>query len=394
MTCLDKEIAAAYVSGYMEGEQSEQCAIHINECPGCRALIEQISEMIDSTRRDLLLLDEPSAETAIPPTEVIRSWSGASNRKQSRWLGLIPERSRPARALVTIVVLVATICGLLYFNGRRQVSAGEILRRSELATVNARTLPNRIIRHAWKETIKNGLGPLPDGEYRVEHWWDNVNHRFASVRYDYSGALREGNWWLEDGTSYNFGAYPNGPPKVTVGPSDREIIEQIERLPEQVREAVRAYYRRSKRPFYQSAAEMVARAERDVSDWLAGRASNATAQAVTLSDGRGAYWVSLQTDVISPEAVVRRWETSRLILDRTFNIIESRSSGYRADGLVYQIDKALLDEQVFHPGERELRVFSPGPFPQNSVFRYVSAQERVELMRRHAVVPSLEEKKR
>lgn len=394
MTCLDKEMAAAYISGYVGGEQSERCAIHINECPGCRALIEQISEMIDSTRRDLLLLDSPVAEATIPPIEIIRSRSGASNRRQSRWLGLMPERLRPARALVIIVAFVATICGLLYFSGRRQVSAEEILRRSELATVNARTLPNRIIRRAWKETIKNGLGPLPDGEYRVERWWDNINRRFAYVRYDHSGALREGNWWLEDGTSYNFGAYPDGPPKVIVGPSDREIIGQIERLPEQAREAVRAYYQRSKRPFYQSAAEIVARTERDISDWLAGRASNATAQAVTLSDGRGAYWVNLQSDAISPEAIVRHWETSLLILDRTFNIIESRSSGYRADGLVYQIDKVLLDEQVFHPGDPEPRVFSPGPFPPYAVFHYVSAQERVELMRRHAVLPSLEEKKR
>jgi hypothetical protein len=410
MICLDKETVVAYLSGDLNSDRSEHCAAHVAGCTTCRALVEEISGVIDGVRQDLLLVDESVNEVAIPPVESIRSRAAQRGKSHRRWSRLHSPISRQergsrsedrartgarlfllqplwVRVASAVVVLAVTVSGLFYLSGRRSVSvvsADELLQRAEQATVNARTLPDRIVHRIWRETVSNGLGPLPDGTYQFEKWWDNVNNRFAYLRFNADGTLVEGNWLLEDGTTYGYWAFGENGPRVTVGPSNQEISQAIELLPETVREKVRAYEEQRRRPFVEVASELLSDMERSISDSMAGRKENASAHAVTRPDGGRAYWAIFHVDVTAPGALVTRWDVSQLILDRTYSVIEDRRIGYRRDGLVYEITRVLLDEQISFPGEADARVFSPGPFPPDADLRRVSAGERVEVLRRAA----------
>lgn len=402
MICLDKETAAAYISGDLEPELAEQCAIHVAECATCRALVEGISEMIDRVRQYLLLMDVPVTEAEIPPVEAIKARAAPPQAPSRAWFhrmtsivgrtgsapaqGKTPPRSwrllrqrRWIQAMVAGVVVIAVVMGVQFFTDRQSISAEEILQRAERATINARTLPDRIVRRVWEETIKNGLGPLPDGQYRFEYWWDNVRNRFAYFRHNRTGSLIEANWNLEGGVGYVFRDYPGRGPEVTLTPSHQEIAEEIERLPQGLRDAVRAYHQQHTRPFVEVALELLAEKERELADVLAKRKDNATAQAVMLANGRKGYWVSFHVDT-PPGWQVERWDVSQLILDGTYAVVEHRAMGYRTDGLVYERHRTFLGEQVFFPGEPDPKVFSPGPFPEHTKYRHVSPEERVKLI--------------
>ena len=81
MICLDRETAAAYLNGDLEPAEAEEITVHMAECSGCRALVENVSEMIDRVRRTLLFLDVPLPSTDLPAFDLSNlKMEGIANR--------------------------------------------------------------------------------------------------------------------------------------------------------------------------------------------------------------------------------------------------------------------------------------------------------------------------
>ena len=76
VTCLDKETAAALISGELSVSEAEACAVHIDRCQPCRRMVEETTKMIDDVRRDLQLIDPPTEVPIVPSPEEIKRRAG------------------------------------------------------------------------------------------------------------------------------------------------------------------------------------------------------------------------------------------------------------------------------------------------------------------------------
>lgn len=380
MNCWDKETVVSYLSGDLEVETAQAFAAHVVECTGCKILLDDVSALIDQVRQDLLLVDPPLIEEPLSPLFVIKKHPAiASSRPVTPRL-----RGLAARAVV-IAFLVITIFGLYYLvRDREVVSADEILRRAAATSVSARTVPDRIVFRHWKETLKNGLGPLPDGNYTTEYWWDNRHNLAAIKRFDEQQQLVQGNWLLKDGVTIVVTNYDGRSPEVTTGPADNLVVKEIENLPDDVREQVRAYFRNGRRPFIEVASDLQMRQEREITSSLAGTKPTATAREEMTSDGKKAYRVTSVTKM-PPESPVDRWEANQLILAQSYTLIDEKLQGFRRDGKVYEKSRTLLGEEAYEATEDPMKVFSPVSFPKESRYRQVSPGERVSLFAKQAL---------
>jgi hypothetical protein len=398
VNCFDKETAAAYLSGDLDLGAADICALHVGVCKDCQIIIEEVSALIDGVREDLLLIDVQLPGESLPPMNPAGSEIGSVEVKFSETArGGLPHRvgrldrwfssARPIwpRLAFALVLLAAAPAVVFLLSTRERVSAGEILRRAEASNANARTQPDRVIFRLWKETVANGLGPLPDGEYRCETWWDNRHNVSVTKRSDAQRKLRQANWLLEDGRTFAFVNWSGSTPEVYVGPTDGQVSQEIEGLPAEIREKVRNYFQFSRRPLRGSASDLMSQQEREIVSSLSGQKANAKAQVENAPGGKRGYRVTSFTDITNPESRVRRWESSRLILDQTYSLIEERMNGYRTDGLIYAKSRWLLDEQVFVAGEQALPVFSPGTFPSETIFHTVPVKDRVEFLKKQAI---------
>ena len=382
MNCLDKETVVAYLNGDLDVETARACASHTADCSACQMLIEEISALIDGIREDLLLIDGAQADDNLVPFDVSKRAIRAARATETRSL----LRSRVFRwGLVTAPLIVLLIVYIAFLKRSQVVSADEILRLAATSSANAsRTLPNRIIFRHWKEHLKNGLGPLPDGNYRAEHWWDNRHNLAAMRRFDGNHVLRQANWVLEDGETVVFTNFDGKSPQVTIGPKDQQVAEEIERLPAGVREMTRNYFQYRRRPLTDVATELQSQQEREVTSSLEGRKPDATARIENTRDGRRAFRVTGVSEMTNPDFPIARWETSQLILDQTYLLVEERQHGFRKDGLIYERVRQLVGEEVFVADGQRMAVFSPGSFPADTTYRHVSPKERVELLRKAA----------
>ncbi len=381
MGCIDKETASAYLSGYLETREAQEWAVHVAECAACQQVVEEVSGLLDDVRRALVMGEVAGPDDDIPSPELVRRSArrNPAPPADSGPLGHLFRRvGRPRWAIwqrwatggaMALLALVAAFAVLQFISSRSTLEAKEILRRADLAA-HTRAYPGHIVRRVWKDSLTNGYGPLPDGEYRVETWRDAIDNRYAVVRYDAQGHLRQGSWRLPDGTSYVFRGEDESRPQLVVWPSDADINAEIERLPVGIRERVRADVEHSRRPYPEIAAESAVQTERELSD-LAG---SSTVHEVTLPTGAKLFRV---TSHVESKGVIPHWDVTKFIEDQTFLMVAYNSTGYRNDGLLYQRNDMLMQEQVFAPGEADLHIFVPGPFPAATEKRTRSPGERV-----------------
>lgn len=384
MGCIDKETASAYLSGFLETREAQEWAVHVAECAACQQVVEEVSGLLDDVRRALVMGEAAGPDDDIPSPELVRRFAKRNPAPPagSEPLGHLFRRiGRPrwtwrrwaTGGAMALLALVAAFAVLQFISSHSTLEAKEILRRADLAA-HTRLHPGHIVRRVWKDSLTNGYGPLPDGEYRVETWRDNIDHRFAEVRYDAQGHLRQGNWRLADGTSYVFLGEDETRPRLVVGPSDAEVNAEIERLPVGIRERVRADVENARRPYPELAAEWAVRTERELSDLAGSGKSGSTVHEVTLPTGAKLFRV---TSHVESQGVIPHWDVTRIIEDQTFLTVAHNSTGYRSDGLLYQRDTMLMQEQVFAPGEADMRIFVPGPFPAATEKRITSPRERI-----------------
>jgi len=377
--CWDKETVVSYLSGELDVETAEGFAAHVAVCAPCGTLLEDVSAMIDQVRQDLLLVDL-SVEEPASPLFVIKKHPSIAPP------GLVSARLRTfaVRSSVVLLILVSLLGVYLVLRDRNVVSADEILRRAASTSVSSRTVPDRIVFKRWKESQKNGLGPLLDGEYTTEYWWDNRNNLAAIKRFDSQQHLVQGNWLLEKGVTVVFTNYDGQSPEVTIGPSDELVAREIEQLPDDVREPVRAYFRNGRRPFIEVASDLQMRKEREITNSLSGKNPTARATIETTADGKKAFRVASLTKMPS-DSPLDRWEANQLILAQSYTLIDEKLEGFRKDGKVYEKSRTLLGEEAYEASGDPMKVFSPVSFPKESRYRYISPHERVSLFVKQAL---------
>ncbi len=395
MMCMDRETAAAYLGGYLEPEESQRWAAHVAQCPTCEQLVQEVSELFDHVRQILVAGDIPFCSETPSPEEIRQNAHSAALGNQGLPMKVVTGKFRDAVQKIRLrprwltfsmrvgafAAILVVISGAVYFISSRSVAhAQEILRRSELAAGKSQNIPGRVVHRVYKVLITNGYGPLPDGEYREEFWWDNVNLRSARVRYDSAGHLRDGNWQMPDGSYQAYVAFDESRPYVVMGPSDVAVREEIGRLPDGLREKVANRYSELRRPFYEVAANRAAQTVREITTLAASNATQSSVDEVTLPDGKKLYRVTLHIE--KPEAIVPRWDVTRIIAGETYLKIEEHDTGYRRDGKIFETTRILAAEEVLLPGEEKVGIFEPGPFPKNVQVRRVSALERVQGLER------------
>lgn len=391
MACMDKETASAYLSGYLDAAESQQWAGHIASCECCQGLVEEVSGLLDDVRKALMAGDCPFHEGEIPAPEQVRRRPRCSptvapvtndtltKRLQQSTMWPLAEHWRrwSVRGALALAMLVVGFAVFHAIASRSVLHAEEILRRARMAAGISRSIPGHVIHRVYKLSLTNGMGP-PDGEYRTEVWWDNVDHRSVSLRRDVQGHLREGNWLLADGSIYIYSADDESSPLLTIFPSDAAIREEIERLPAATRDRVKALLEHSRRPFYEAAVDSKAETEREINDSASGPEAENRVHEVKLASGQKLYRVT--SHVYDGARIIPHWDVTQLIADKTYLVIEDHRTGYRRDGLIYDRDLILLQEQVLLPGEVNAQVFSPGPFPSAAKVKKISPKERVEAL--------------
>jgi anti-sigma factor RsiW len=85
MACLDKETATAYLRGDLDPHQAAVCAAHVASCDACRAIVENISALMDHARDALRELEDPS--DAPDWSRIARVINRAIDREPPRRLG-------------------------------------------------------------------------------------------------------------------------------------------------------------------------------------------------------------------------------------------------------------------------------------------------------------------
>jgi anti-sigma factor RsiW len=119
MACFDNGTATAYLLGDLEPHEEALWARHLADCSRCQQLVRDVSGLMESVRKDLMLAYSDDADVDLsraakvigrrPPVGSRRHESaGASDGKRVGWFGLrsIPGRAAVAAASVLVVLLV------------------------------------------------------------------------------------------------------------------------------------------------------------------------------------------------------------------------------------------------------------------------------------------------
>jgi hypothetical protein len=213
MSCLDQETAVAYLTGELESAETEQLALHLQECVACRALVEEISGVISKAREVLLVLDEPALEGNPPSIETIRSRLSVDRKKEEHdkpgaMLSIaagsgVVRGTKSQGFLVHAAVVFAAAAGILlaailFWSRTSSVSASELLRNAQRAD-GALAAPGQVIHRTYtvEERQPNREGVV--ARRRVEVWQSPAAHLTVRRSYDESGTLLEGEWLADDG---------------------------------------------------------------------------------------------------------------------------------------------------------------------------------------------------
>jgi len=108
MDCIDKKKISAYLDGELPDDERARIKTHLEECPACCAIAEELAAVTDAL--DVLEGLEPD------PYSASRIKRLAAERKQRGWFGraLVPAA---ATAVVSLSLVVGGLLGLALYAG-------------------------------------------------------------------------------------------------------------------------------------------------------------------------------------------------------------------------------------------------------------------------------------
>lgn len=225
MTCLDDEIAIAYLRGDLEKEDAERWSDHLAGCASCAAGVEDLSGLMSGTRELLLHLDDSSVDRPAPLIDRLLAGArhlrrgarlialdsrGAAVRRHSpftrseppdsaavvgsaeaRSLFALPSRRRLRAVLPAAAAVILSVFLALWMRSE-PVSAAALLAESARSEELLISDPTRVVHRVLVfEHMRPGEPAL---RQRIEVWRRGGTRVKARRLYDEHGALLKALW--------------------------------------------------------------------------------------------------------------------------------------------------------------------------------------------------------
>jgi len=186
MACLDRETAMAYLRGDLDPDEAEQWSAHVANCEACRLRLEEVSEMVDDVRHELMVADVTSEQDWTRLEELIdQQTAGRSSEGRS---------ARLNASAVAAVAASLVIAAAVFWNPWSAVSAAEILERATLAERARQEHAGSVVHRVLTLEERRGPARTLVSRHRVEGWRKTGTRASARRAFDERGRLLAAEW--------------------------------------------------------------------------------------------------------------------------------------------------------------------------------------------------------
>lgn len=191
MACLDRETAMSYLRGDLEPEDAERWSAHLTTCETCRQRLQEVSELVDDVRQELMLADIDTGGDWRRLERLIELASARPSARRFSWF--------TPRAVAAVAASLLVAAGIFWSRGT-SLSAAEVLGRATLAEHALDQESGKVLHRVLTIEERRGRERTLVSRRRVEGW-RKVGTRVSARRaFDEAGQLCAAEWIDANGT--------------------------------------------------------------------------------------------------------------------------------------------------------------------------------------------------